>query len=93
MKEKLKKVKMGMKGVVYQAQESMLIQEEDKKAEEEEAKRLKELTSANQKLEEKSYSAPDSLDLFALETRARRTIGELIKPIIAEIDNDRRKVA
>ena len=71
----------------------MLIQEEDKRAEEEEAKRLKELTTANQKLEEKQYLAPDSLDLFALETRARRTIGELIKPIIAEIDNDRRKVA
>ena len=93
MKEKLKKVKMGMKGVVFQTQESMLIQEEDKRAEEEEAKRLKELTTANQKLEEKQYTAPDSLDLFALETRARRTIGELIKPIIAEIDNDRRKVA
>ena len=30
----------------------------------------------------KQYQAPNSLDLFALETRARRTIGELIRPII-----------
>lgn len=42
---------------------------------------------------EKQYQAPDSLDLFALETRARRTIGELIRPIINELDEDRRKVA
>ena len=42
---------------------------------------------------DKHYEAPNSLDLFALETRARRTIGELIRPIIAELDEDRRKVA
>ena len=41
----------------------------------------------------KQYQAPNSLDLFALETRARRTIGELIRPIIQELDSDRRKVA
>lgn len=28
-----------------------------------------------------------------METRARRTIGELIRPIITESDTDRRKVA
>ena len=31
--------------------------------------------------------------MFALETRSRRTIGELIRPIIADLDIDRRKVA
>jgi len=42
---------------------------------------------------EKQFQAPAELDLFAMETRARRTIGELMKPIIVELDNDRRKVA
>ena len=42
---------------------------------------------------ERQYQAPNSLDLFALETRSRRTIGELIRPIIADLDSDRRKVA
>ena len=43
--------------------------------------------------EERAYQAPHQLDLFALETRARRTIAELIKPIVNAADNDRREVA
>ena len=42
---------------------------------------------------DKFFSAPETLDLFALETRARRTIGELIRPIVNELDTDRRRVA
>ena len=37
--------------------------------------------------------APAALDLFALETRARRTIGELIKPLVSQQAADSRKVA
>ena len=39
------------------------------------------------------YDVPGTLDLFALETRSRRVIGELMRPIIAEQSEDRRKVA
>ena len=42
---------------------------------------------------DKFFMAPETLDLFALETRARRTIGELIRPIVIELDTDRRTVA
>ena len=39
------------------------------------------------------YDVPGTLDLFALETKSRRTIAELMQPIVAEISEDRRKVA
>ena len=53
----------------------------------------KPVASGGQTVIDRSYQAPAELDLFAMETRARRTIGELIKPITVEIENDRRKVA
>ena len=37
--------------------------------------------------------APNAMDVFAIETRSRRVIGELINPIMTEIDEDREKVA
>lgn len=42
---------------------------------------------------DRTYAAPQELDLFAMETRSRRTIGELIKPILADMDSDRRNIA
>ena len=65
---------------------------EEQEAQRAEAKRIQQLTGGKHG-EAKQYQAPESLDLFSLETRARRTIGELIKPIVQESDNDRRRVA
>ena len=36
---------------------------------------------------------PNAIDIFSIETRSRRVIGELINPIMTEIDEDRQKVA
>ena len=37
--------------------------------------------------------APQELDLFALETKSRKTIGQLVKPILTDMDTDRKKMA
>ena len=42
---------------------------------------------------DKSYIGPQDLDLFAIETKSRRTISELIKPIMTDMEQDRRKTA
>ena len=42
---------------------------------------------------DKFFEAPQSLDLFAMETRARRTIAELIRPMELESNADRKRVA
>ena len=42
---------------------------------------------------DRTYAAPQELELFAMETRSRRTISELIKPILADMDTDRRNIA
>ena len=42
---------------------------------------------------DRQYMRPQDLDLFAIETKSRRTIGELIKPIMTDMEQDRRKTA
>ena len=42
---------------------------------------------------DKTYETPEALRYFDLETKARRTIAELIKPIVEETERDRGKVA
>ena len=51
------------------------------------------MSIGKQSFVDKMYDTPASLDLFTLETRARKTIAELIKPIQIEADTDRSKVA
>ena len=41
----------------------------------------------------KMFKNPQELDLFELETKSRRTIGELFKPVLEDRDKDRKNVA
>lgn len=40
----------------------------------------------------RSFPAPKELDLFGLETGARKTIAELFKPMMDDMERDRRNV-
>lgn len=51
------------------------------------------MSGENPLLVDREFRAPKELDLFALETKSRKTISELIRPVIADMDIDRRKMA
>ena len=42
---------------------------------------------------DKAYMAPHALDIFAIETKSRKAIGELIRPLNQEMERDRVTVA
>ena len=61
-----------------------------KKAEEEKDKKNPFVAAP---LLDRTYMAPQELDLFALETKSRKTIAQLVKPILSDMDTDRKKMA
>lgn len=50
-------------------------------------------TKLQEIMKDPSYNTPLALDIFMLETKARKTIGELIRPIHQHIEKDRLQVA
>lgn len=42
---------------------------------------------------DKAYIAPHALDIFTIETKSRKAIGELIRPLNQEMEKDRLTVA